>query len=335
MNVGRGYRLAEFLIWTRREIYILVALGTVPVCLYQVAQWRWLTVPWAVVALIGTATAFIVSFKNTQTYGRTVEAQQVWTNILSNSRAWGLMSRDYAKSDDATRLLVNRHLAWVTALRYQMRRHRAWETTGHGINAEYQRHYCVPEKDTTLDQALAKFLSGDELHAILASRSKASQLMANQSQAIKELFRSGELVINFFIEMEKLIKELLEQQGRSERIKNFPYPRQYAIINSFFIRFFCVLLPFGLLKEFDALNAVVDGWMKGHMVWLVIPFSVMISWMYTTLEQVGSSTENPFEGGANDVPIAQINRMIEIELRQLLGDTNLPPLLRPQNNIIL
>jgi putative membrane protein len=335
MNVGRGYRLSEFLIWTRREIYVLLGLGAVPVCLYELAHWRWLTVPWTVVALIGTATAFIVSFKNTQTYGRTVEAQQVWTSILSSSRAWGLMSRDYVKSGSATRQLVNRHIAWVTALRYQMRRHRIWETTNRRTNAEYQRYYCVPEMETTLDLELAKFISGDELHSILASRNKATQLMANQSNALKELFQSGEIVINFFIEMEKILKELLDHQGRSERIKNFPYPRQYAIINAFFIRFFCVLLPFGLLKEFDGLNAMVGGWMRGYMVWLVIPFSVMISWMYTTLEQVGSSTENPFEGGANDVPIAQINRMIEIELRQLLGDSDLPTLLRPKNNIIL
>jgi putative membrane protein len=216
-----------------------------------------------------------------------------------------------------------------------MRRQRAWESTGRRTNAEYQRNYCVPEQETTLESALARLIPPDELAVVLASRNKATQLMAQQSRAIQGLFARGDIVINFFIEMEKVLKELLDHQGRSERIKNFPYPRQYAIINTFFIRFFCVLLPFGLLKEFDALNAIASGWMKGHMVWLVIPFSVMISWMYTTLEQVGASTENPFEGGANDVPIAQINRMIEIELRELLGDTDLPPLLRPKNNIIL
>jgi len=335
MNVGKGYRLSEFLVWTRREIYVLVALGLVPVCLYQLANWHWLGVPWTVVALIGTATAFIVSFKNTQTYGRTVEAQQVWTGILNASRAWGLVSRDYLKSEAATRQLVHRHLAWVTALRYQMRRHRAWESTNRHTNAEYQRHYCVPEQETALEVELARLLNADELREVLASRNKATALLARQSSTILALLQAGEMPINFFIEMQKAIKELLDHQGRSERIKNFPYPRQYAIINTFFIRFFCVLLPFGLLKEFDALNAVASGWMQGHMVWLVVPFSVMISWMYTTLEQVGASTENPFEGGANDVPIAQINRMIEVELRELLGDTDLPPLLRPRNNIIL
>ncbi len=335
MNVGKSYRLTEFLVWTRREIYVLAALALVPVALYQLAQWRWLAIPWTVVALIGTATAFIVSFKNTQTYARTVEAQQIWTAILNSSKAWGLMSRDFVKNEATTRQLVNRHLAWVTALRYQMRRPRAWESTTRSTNAEYQANYCVPEKESPLDAELARYLHADELRSVLASRNKATRLMSHQGLAIKGLFQNGEIVINFFIEMQKLIKELLDHQGRSERIKNFPYPRQYAIINSFFIRFFCVLLPFGLLKEFDALNALVTGPLRGHMVWLVVPFSMVVSWMYTTLEQVGASTENPFEGGANDVPIAQINRMVEVELREMLGDTDLPPLLRPKNNIIL
>ncbi len=216
-----------------------------------------------------------------------------------------------------------------------MRRPRAWESTARAANAEYQAKYCVPEHEATLQAELAKYLSADELQAVLAARNKATRLMSNQSLAIKALFHNGDTVINFFIEMQKLIKELLDHQGRSERIKNFPCPRQYAIINSFFIRFFCVLLPFGLLKEFDALNNLVSGPMKGHMVWLVVPFSMVVSWMYTTLEQVGASTEKPFEGGANDVPMAQINRMVEVALREMLGDTDLPPLLRPVNNLIL
>jgi hypothetical protein len=102
-----------------------------------------------------------------------------------------------------------------------------------------------------------------------------------------------------------------------------------------FVKLFCFLLPFGLLREFDKLNESVDGLMKGNMVWLVIPVSVVISWVYTSLDQVGESTENPFEGTANDVPISQMSRAIEIDLRQFLGETDLPPALQPQNNIVL
>ena len=78
---------------------------------------------------------------------------------------------------------------------------------------------------------------------MLRARNKATLLLANQSQALREVFNHGAMPINFFIEMEKALKELLEHQGRSERIKNFPYPRQYAIVSTIFIRFFCVLLP--------------------------------------------------------------------------------------------
>jgi len=90
-----------------------------------------------------------------------------------------------------------------------------------------------------------------------------------------------------------------------------------------------------MLHEFDKLNESVDGVMKGNMIGLVIPFSVLISWVYTSLELVGESTENPFEGNGNDVPISQLCRMIEIDLREMQGEIDLPPALEPKNNVIL
>lgn len=53
------------------------------------------------------------------------------------------------------------------------------------------------------------------------------------------------------------------------------------------------------------------------------------------LEQIGESTENPFEGSANDIPITQISRMIEIDLREMLGEKELPPAVQAQNNILM
>ena len=95
------------------------------------------------------------------------------------------------------------------------------------------------------------------------------------------------------------------------------------------------MLPFCIIREFDRLSDGVSGLLAGQMVWLTIPFSALLSWMYVSLDQVGESTENPFEGGANDVPISQISRLVEVELRQMLGETDLPTPLRPKNNIIL
>ena len=64
MHTGKSYKLSEFLNWTRRDIYVLIVLGVVPVVAYQIGNIKWLGIPWTVVALLGTATAFIVGFKN-------------------------------------------------------------------------------------------------------------------------------------------------------------------------------------------------------------------------------------------------------------------------------
>lgn len=335
MNVGRAYRLSEFIIWTRRRIYILLILSAVPVALYQLSNFRWLALPWAVIAFLGTAASIIVGFRNTQTYNRTGEAQQIWTSIASSSRYWGMISRDFLSDRDKAKELIYRHLAWLTALRFQMRRSRAWESTHKRFNAEYNRKLTIPEKSSTLEAELEKYLTSDTCHDVLRAKSKPMKLLALQNRALTQLYESKDININMYLDMEKSIKEFSDQQARLERLKNFPYPRQYSIINSIFIWVFCTLLPIGMIGEFDKLNENVSGFMHGQMVWLVIPLSVVISWIYTSLEQVGDSTENPFEGSANDVPISQISRSIEIELRELLGETDLPRLLTPVNNIIM
>jgi putative membrane protein len=335
MHSGKSYKFSEFLLWTRRNIYKTLVIGIIPVVLYQIAGLKWLAIPWTVVALLGTATAFLVGFKNTQTYNRTWEARQIWGAILNSSRAFGTMSRDFFNNSDRTKELVYRHFAWLTALRYAMRDSRIWETSSKSYNKEYREFYSIPEKETPLETELEKYISPEELRYILTTKNKAAQLMSLQSKTIQALFANKEIDSYQFVEMQRMIKDFYDQQGKNERIKNFPYPRQFATINSFFIKLFCILLPFGMLKEFDNLNATMEGIMKKHMVWLVIPFSVLISWVYTSLEQVGESTENPFEGSANDVPISQMSRTIEIDMREMLGETDLPPALQPKNNIIL
>jgi ion channel-forming bestrophin family protein len=336
MHAGRSYSLSEFLFWTRRTLFILLLLGLIPVVLYRVLGWTWVALPWSVVALLGTATAFIVGFKNTQTYNRTWEARQIWGGILNSSRGWGTSCLAFLPPDSAQpRALIRRHLAWLTALRYQMRESRAWENSTKAYNREYRRQYAIAEHDTPLEQELATHLQADELPRILSAKNRAAQIMALQSAALAALARNGQIDSFHHVELQRLVRDFLDHQGRSERIKNFPYPRQFATINAFFIRLFCILLPFGMLREFDALGDRVTGILHGHTVWLVVPFSLLISWVYSSLEQVGESTENPFEGGANDIPITQMSRTIEIDLLQMLGDTDLPPPLQPVNHILM
>jgi putative membrane protein len=182
MHTGKSYKLSEFLNWTRRDIYVLIVLAVVPVVAYQIGDIKWLGIPSTVVALLGTATAFIVGFKNLQTYNRTWEARQIWGDIISGSRAWGTMSRDFFDNAEKSTELVYRHLAWLAALRYQLRENRAWETISKAHNAEYLKYYSIPEMQMALETELAKYLADAERKQILATGSKATQIMSLQSK---------------------------------------------------------------------------------------------------------------------------------------------------------
>ena len=335
MYTGNSYKVTEFIYWTRRNIFWLLLLAIIPTVLYQVVNVKWLSVPWPVVALLGTATAFIVGFKNLQTYNRTWEARQIWGGAMSSSRAWALMCRDFIEDPARAKEIIYRHFAWLTALRYQLRADRSWEAINKSYNREYKKFYSIPEKEIPIEVELSKYISKEELTKILPKNNRAIQLLSIQSNALRKLYDEGMLDNFRFMGMFNALSQFSDHQGKSERIKNFPYPRQYATINSLFIRLFCILLPFALLGEFDKLNNVVSGFLSGYMVWLVIPFSVLISWVYTSLDQVGESTENPFEGSPNDVPISQMSRTVEIDIREMLGETELPAAIQPNNNIVL
>lgn len=336
MHTGKRYSTIEVLLWTRRNIYKLIFIGVIPVLLYHLLQWKWIALPWTVVALLGTATAFIVGFRNSQTYNRTWEARQIWGSILNVSRAWGVMARDFIDDKSISKLLIYRHFAWLTTMRYGMRDPRAWENMNKQNNVEYQqKNFEVPEKQTTLETELLKYLDEAEVKYILSTKNKAAQVLSLQSKTLKQLAAQNQLSDYRFVEMQRMIKDLYDMQGRSERIKNFPYPRQFATVNKMLVVLFVYLLPFCMLKEFDKLNDSIEGVMKGHMIWLVLPFSVLISWVFTSLDLIGESTENPFEGSANDVPISQISRAVEIDMREMLGETELPPPLLAKNNIVL
>lgn len=335
MLVAKSYKLPEFLYWTRRSIYALLVISAVPVFCYQVLDMHWLVVPWSVVLLLGTAVALMAGFKNTQTYGRTWEAQKIWAAILAGSRDWGTMCRDLVDDPEEARKLVYRHLAWLTTLRYAMRQKRAWETVESAPNAEYLRAYRIPEKESPLENELARFLPGDEVASILMASNTAGRVLSLQDLSIKDLLDRKLLRDGAFAQMRAAISTMHARQCDSELIKNFPYPRQYAIVNTIFVRILCLLLPLAMINELARLNLSVGGFMEGNMVWLAIPMSMLVSWMYTSLDQVGESTANPFEGGANDVPISQICLEIEIGLKEMLGEDCDPAPDRTQRDIIL
>ena len=72
-----------------------------------------------------------------------------------------------------------------------------------------------------------------------------------------------------------------------------------------------------------------------YFVWLAIPFSVIISWVFHTMERIGRTGENPFEGTYNDVPITSISIGIEIDLREMINDQNIPKPIESKDGFLM
>lgn len=332
MHSGRRFTLKEVIYWTRRDIILFTIIATIPTALYYFLNIKWLVIPWVAIGLIGTAAAFLIGFKNTQTYNRLWEARQIWGSIINSSRSWGILVKDMVRADKLEiQTLIYRHLAWLTALRYQMREPRLWENAELKSNKEYARFFKVPEKEIPLETELKKFLSQDELTYILSKKNRATQIISLQSKHLR-LLKESEKISEFdFIELEKTLTTLYDHQGKSERIKNFPYPRQFATVNQMFIRLFISVLPFGILQEFGKLTKDLGD----EFIWVTVPCSLVVGWVFYMMERIGEATENPFEGSANDVPISNISRTIEIDLREMLDETDIPPATTPINNILM
>jgi putative membrane protein len=330
-----NYQILYFISW--RMILWSLATGLLAMFTYRYLAWSWVAIPWLPVSLIGTAVAFYVGFKNNQSYDRVWEARKVWGSIVNLSRSFGASSRAFIIADaskgitkeaaDAeVKILVYRHIAWLHAMKHSMRQRTGWE---HSLPAsERQRRYFEKRIDfSSFDVDASVCLSKEDLEWIKTKKNAATQLLDRQAQHIAAL-RSRKWLDEFKqVEIQRLITDMYAEQGATERIKNTPLPRQYSTSSHIFILIFTYLLPFAMLKEFEKL----DG---GDFIWLMLPFNLIVSWVFSLMEYTGDYSENPYEGLLNDVPIFSIVRNIEIDLKDMMGETNLPERMKPVLDVL-
>ena len=334
MLTKKRYSIKDMAMWTRWEILGFVSFALVVAFLYRVIGYTFLNVPWTPVAVVGTAVAFIIGFQNNSAYGRIWEARKIWGGIVNTSRTWAMKTRDMISSEYTSETVsteelsrnkkgaIHRHIAWLTALRHAMRQPRKWEVfEEHHTNREWSNMINIPERSFDLKDELSKHLTPEELAYTMSKSNKPAAILFLQSARLKDLKERGIIWEFSFLELENLLQELFDLQGKSERIKNFPYPRQYATLSLYFVWIFLMLLPFAIIPEFARIGeSLTESFpiIGSFFVWVSVPFCAQISWMFHTMERIGRVGENPFEGSANDVPISTISRGIEIDLLQLL-----------------
>lgn len=329
MYVQRIFSPKSIFSWSFIALLIFAAYATLVAGLYYYYEFEWLKIPWVPLTLIGIALAFYVGFKNNSAYDRTWEARKIWGGIVNSSRSWGTMVNGFVTNEFAEtkvseeelqeirKRLIYRHIAWLYRLKRQLRVLKPWEHNRQ-LNKRYRKHIeeLFPTEDPEVE--LQHFLADEEVQKILQSKNGCTQLIHQQTLDLRSLKERG-LVDDFrHMEMQAFLTEFYTLQGKCERIKNFPLPRQYASLSVYFVWIFIALLPLGLLSAFD------ETGLSDEMIWGVIPFTTLIGWIFWMMEGVGDYAENPFENLAFDTPMTALTRTIEIDLKEMLGETDLP-----------
>ncbi|OZI68450.1 bestrophin family protein [Bordetella genomosp. 1] len=104
-----------------------------------------------------------------------------------------------------------------------------------------------------------------------------------------------------------------------ERIKNTPTPFAYTLLLHRTAWLFCLLLPLGLVGALGALTPLAIA---------------IVAYTFFGLDALGDQLEEPFGLDTNDLPLSALARQIEIDVRETLGDTDLPEPLLPQGYLL-
>ena len=128
MYTKRQMPLTLIIRWTLSSTILFFISAAIPAALHVCFDLSILIIPWSLVALVGTAVAFLISFQNNSAYDRVWEARKIWGGIVNTTRTFSIYSRDMIEGDpSAVKVILYRHRAWLTALRFSLRQQKSWE----------------------------------------------------------------------------------------------------------------------------------------------------------------------------------------------------------------
>ncbi len=311
MIVKRNFDPRKVVTYVWKDVTLAVGVAVAVYVAVVVLGWTFVALSFAPIGLLGTALSIFLAFRANTSFARWGEAAQAWAAIIAASRIFGRLVVTFTDSHRHTpqykeavaeafkREMVYRQIAWVNALRLELRGQSDWRD-------------------------LERFLPEADVAALRQQPNKPLFLMKRQGQRIYDGMAQGTLQGFDSFQMEGQLAALSLQQAVCERIKTIPIPRQYDYFTRLFVRIFVVLLPFFLIK-----TLVGDS-----VLWVVMPLTGLIAFLLTAIERTGAVNEEPFENRITDVPLSAACREIERDLRALLGESDLPPKLEPQDGYL-
>lgn len=242
-------------------------------------------IPLTIPTFLGTSISVILSFKLSQSYDRWWEARKIWGGIVNDSRNLVLQLQAFVKQNqDAVRIIAYRHIAWCYVLGRQLRGQEVME-------------------------GLDRFLSGDELKSIGCHSNKALAVLQLNNAHISKLREEDEIDSYSHVHLNSIIVNLVNQMGMAERIKSTVFPVTYRLFLHMIIYVFIITLSIALRQT--------SGYFE-------IPILLLITSFFFLLEETATQLQDPFSNKPTDTAMTAIATNIEINIRQMTGQGDVP-----------
>lgn len=242
--------------------------------------------PLTIPAFIGTAISILLSFKLNQSYDRWWEARKIWGSIVNDSRSLVIQLHSFVApgNEKVIRKIAFRQIAWCYSLGQTLRDLNPLENT-------------------------ENLLNGDDLIEIQRHNNKPLAMLHLHGMDIKDLKDNNQLDVFSRIQLDNTLVRLCDAQGRAERIKSTVFPVTYRKFLHYIIYLFVITLSIAL-KE-------ISGWFE-------VPLLLVISAAFFLLEKSATHMQDPFDNRPTDTAVTTIARNIEINIKQLLAEREVP-----------
>ena len=253
--------------------------------------------PLTIPVFIGTAISILLSFKLNQSYDRWWEARKVWGSIVNDSRSFVIQLQTLVSknNDNAIKKMAYRQIAWCYSLGKSLR----------GKN---------PIEDSE------ELLSVEDLTAIKLHSNKPLALLQLHAKDLAKLKESNQLDVFTQVQIDNTLVRLCDAMGKAERIKSTVFPVTYRLFLHFIIYLFIVTLSISLTD--------VGGYYE-------IPLLLVLASAFFLLEKSATHMQDPFDNKPTDTAMTAIARTIEINIRQLLNETDIPESQKPETFYLL
>lgn len=248
--------------------------------------------------LIGLALAIFLGFRNSASYERYWEGRKLWGELVIVSRNLSrqlLTLVNWSGGEERRQRMVYRTIAFAHALRHHLR--------------------CSDP-----DAELSGLLAADESAALRSAGNRPDFLLRRMAIDLRHCLNEERVDPLFAVSIDSNLSHLGTVLAACERIKSTPLPFSYTLLLHRTAYLYCILLPFGLVDSIGFMTPLVVG---------------IISYTFFGLDALGDELEEPFGMAPNDLPLTAISRTIEINLREALGESELPPPLAPVDYVLI